>query len=72
MDFDESVDSDTAHGGGHVATVLWGPIVKTGYKQNSSTVYQHQSMLRTEMDLLGLSNPLADAASAPLMSEFFK
>jgi acid phosphatase len=66
------VDSDTAHGGGHVAAVMWGPNVKADYKQSSSTVYQHQSMLRTEMQLLGLSSPPAAAASAPLMSEFFK
>ena len=72
VDFDESVDSDRAHGGGHVAAAFWGPIVKAGHKQTSSTVYQHQSMLRTEMKLLGLSNPPAAAASAPVMSEFFK
>jgi phosphatidylinositol-3-phosphatase len=72
VDFDESMDSDTAHGGGHVAAVMWGPIVKAGYKQTSSTVYKHQSMLRTEMRLLGLSNPPAAAATAPVMSEFFR
>ncbi|MHB1935375.1 MAG: alkaline phosphatase family protein [Acidobacteriaceae bacterium] len=72
VDFDEAADSDATHGGGHVACVLWGPIVKPGYKQTSSTVYQHQSLLRTEMDLLGLSNPPGAAASAPLMNEFFK
>ena len=72
VDFDESVDSDTAHGGGHVAAVFWGPNVKAGYKQTSSTVFQHQSMLRTEMELLGLSSQPAEAASAPTMTEFFK
>ncbi len=72
VDFDESAGSDTAHGGGHVAAVFWGPKVKVDYKQSSSTVYQHQSMLRTEMELLGLSNPPGKAASAPAMSEFFK
>lgn len=72
VDFDESAGSDTAHGGGHVAAVFWGPKVKVDYKQSSSTVYQHQSMLRTEMELLGLSNPPGAAASAPVMSEFFK
>lgn len=72
VDFDEAADSDTTHGGGHVAAVLWGPIVKAGYKQTSSTVYQHQSMLRTEMELLGLSSPPAAAATAPAMTEFFK
>jgi acid phosphatase len=72
VDFDESADSDTAHGGGHVACVFWGPNVKADYKQTSSTVYQHESMLRTEMELLGLSNPPGAAASAPAMSEFFR
>ena len=58
MDFDEGqLDSDSTHGGGHIAVVMWGPIVKAGYKQTSSTLYQHQSMLRTEMELLGLSSP---------------
>lgn len=72
VDFDEAADSDRTHGGGHVAAVLWGPNVKPGYKQQSSTVYQHQSMLRTMMVALRLSNPPAAAASAPEMSEFFK
>ncbi len=71
VDFDEAEDSDTTHGGGHVSPVLWGPIVKTGYQQASSTVYQHQSMLRTIMEALGLRNPPAAAAGAPSMSEFF-
>lgn len=71
VDFDEAATSDTSYGGGHVAPVLWGPIVKPGYQQTSSTVYQHQSMLRTIMDVLGLQNPPGAAASAPLMSEFF-
>ncbi len=71
VDFDEAATSDTTHGGGHVACVLWGPVVTAGYRQSSSTVYQHQSVLRTEMELLGLSNPPGAAASAPLMNEFF-
>jgi acid phosphatase len=72
VNFDEAATSDTAHGGGHVAAVMWGPIVKARYKQTSSTVYQHPSMLRTEMELMGLSNPPGAAASAPVMTEFFK
>jgi acid phosphatase len=72
VNFDEAADSDTTHGGGHIAAVMWGPVVKAGYKQSSSTVYQHQSMLRTEMQLLGLSSPPAAAASAPVMSEFLR
>lgn len=71
VDFDESVVSDVAYGGGHVAPVLWGPIVKAGYTQSSSTVYQHQSMLRTVMEVLNLTNPPGLAAAAPDMSEFF-
>ena len=72
VDFDEAADSDTTHGGGHVAAVMWGPVVKADYKQASSTVYQHQSMLRTEMELLGLPDPPAAAATAPVMSEFLR
>jgi hypothetical protein len=71
VDFDEALDTDTANGGGHVAPVLWGPIVKVGYTQTSSTLYQHQSMLLTIMDALQLPNPPAAAATAPSMSEFF-
>lgn len=71
VEFDESVATDVANGGGHVAPTLWGPMVKSGYVQSSSTIYQHQSMLRTVMEVLGLSNPPGLAAAAPDMSEFF-
>ena len=71
VDFDESVTSDTAHGGGHVAPVFWGPIVMPGFRQQSGTVYQHQSMLLTVMQALGLTNPPGAAANAPSMGEFF-
>jgi hypothetical protein len=71
VDFDEAATSDTTHGGGHVAAVFLGPNVKVGYTQTSATVYQHQSMLRTVMEQLGLSNPPAAAATAPSMAEFF-
>lgn len=70
VDFDEAADSDTTNGGGHVAAVFWGPAAKAGYTQTSTTVYQHQSMLRTVMEALQLSDPPAAAASAPSMSEF--
>lgn len=72
VDFDEAATSDTTHGGGHVAPVLWGPLVKAGYQQTSATVYQHESMLRTTMELLGLTNPMGAAATAPDMAEFFQ
>ncbi len=71
VDFDESLDSDTAYGGGHVAPVLWRPNVKAGYQQASSTVYQHESMLLTVMNALGLSEAPGAAATAPSMGEFF-
>ncbi len=71
VDFDEAATSDTANGGGKVSPVFWGPNVKVAFTQTSATVYQHQSMLRTVMDALRLSNPPGAAASAPSMSEFF-
>lgn len=71
VDFDEAEDSDTTHGGGHVSPVLWGPLVKPGYTQTSTTIYQHESMLRTMMEALGLPNPPAAAATTPSMTEFF-
>jgi hypothetical protein len=69
--FDEAATSDTTDGGGHVAAVFWGPSVKVGFTQTSTTVYQHQSMLRTVMENLRLPGPPGAAASAPSMSEFF-
>ena len=71
VDFDEAATTDITYGGGHVAPVLWGPDVKSGYTQTSTTIYQHQSMLRTVMEALRLSNPPGAASSAPSMAEFF-
>jgi hypothetical protein len=69
--FDEAEDSDTTYGGGHVAPVFWGPNVQAGYTQQSTTVYQHQSMLRTIMEALVLQDPPGSADTAPSMAEFF-
>jgi phosphatidylinositol-3-phosphatase len=69
--FDESVNTDVANGGGHVACIFWGPIAKSGYTQASTNAYQHQNMLRTVIEVLGLSNPPGLAAPASDMSEFF-
>jgi acid phosphatase len=75
VDFDEAVNDgttiDDAYGGGRISPVLWGPLVQVGYTQQSSTIYQHQSMLRTMMEALSLPTPPAAAADAPSMSEFF-
>jgi phospholipase C len=70
--FDEAATSDSAYGGGHIPSVLWGPLVKPGYRQTSSTIYQHQSLLRTIMESLNLPDPPAAAANAPPMAEFFR
>ena len=67
--FDESYDTDTAHGGGHVAMLVIGPKVKKGYK--STTFYQHQSTLRLISQALGLTTFPGAAAWAPTMGEFF-
>jgi len=68
--FDESVDTDLANGGGQVATVVVGPHVKTGFR--SSTFYQHQSVLRTILQLLSVSDMPGASATAPSMGEFFQ
>ena len=67
--FDESFNTDTAHVGGHVATVVIGPKAKLGYK--STTLYQHQNTLKTVMKALGLSSFPGAASGAQDMGEFF-
>ena len=67
--FDESTGSDTQHGGGHVAMVMIGPKVKSGYR--SSTLYQHQNTLKTLMKALGLTSFPGAASSAPAMTDMF-
>jgi acid phosphatase len=71
VDFDEAAVTDATNGGGQVAATLWGPIIRQGYRQTTTTTYQHQSMLRTVMLVLGLTDPPAAAATAPTMAEFF-
>jgi phospholipase C len=71
VDFDEALDTDTTNGGGHVSPAFWGPNVKVGYTQTSTTLYQHQSMLLTVMEALQLANPPGTAAGAPSMAQFF-
>lgn len=71
IDFDEGAGNDQVNGGGHVSPVFWGPLAAVGYQQKSSVLYQHESMLRTVMEALGLQDPPGKAASAPSMAEFF-
>jgi len=68
--FDESEDTDTQYGGGHVPAVLVSPLVEPGYQ--STTVYQHESTLRLMLEGLGVSDLPGAAATAPDMSEFFR
>jgi acid phosphatase len=67
--FDESVSTDTTRGGGRVAFVMVGPRVKKGYK--STTVYQHQSTLKTVMKALGMTSFPGAASTAWDMRDFF-
>lgn len=68
--FDESVITDLSHVGGHVAMVVIGPKVKSGYQ--STTFFQHESTLRLMLSTLGVTTFPGAAASAFDMGEFFK
>jgi phospholipase C len=66
--FDESFDSDTAHGGGHVAAIVVGPHVLKGYR--STLLFQHQSTLRTVLDAVGGNPDPGAAINAPAFNVF--
>ncbi len=67
--FDESVSTDTTSGGGHVAAVVAGPLAKKGFQ--TSTHYQHQNLLRTVLNALGVSSYPGAAAGAVAMADVF-
>jgi len=67
--WDESNIDDLTNQGGHVATILIGSHVRSGFQ--STTMFQHQSTLKLTMQLLGVTDFPGAAASAPNMSEFF-
>jgi len=67
--FDEADTLDFTSGGGHVAAVIVSPLAKRGYK--SIAFYQHQSVLRLVLEGLGVTKLPGDAATAPVMWEFF-
>jgi acid phosphatase len=67
--WDEGAVDDLANGGGHVATILVSPKVRSGF--HSTTTYQHQSALKLTMQLLGITDFPGAAASATDMSDFF-
>jgi acid phosphatase len=66
--FDES-GSDNTNGGGRVVAVIISPLAKGGFK--STTVYQHESVLRLMLEGLGIRTLPGAAATAPKMWEFF-
>lgn len=68
--FDESELSDMAHGGGHVATIIAGGPIKSGYQ--SPNFYQHESLLRLTMNSLGVANAPGNGANATPMNDFGK
>jgi len=67
--WDESVNTDTQNGGGHVVTLVISSNAKQGFK--SSTFYQHQNTLRTVAEALGLTSFPGAAAAAQNFAEFF-
>jgi acid phosphatase len=67
--YDESVNTDTVNGGGHVVTLVISPKAKQAFQSN--TLYQHQSTLRLTAEALGLTTLPGAAATAPNMAEFF-
>ncbi len=67
--FDEANTLDLTAGGGHVLAVVVSPLSKRGYK--SIAFYQHQSVLRLTLEGLGVTKLPGDAATAPVMWEFF-
>jgi phosphatidylinositol-3-phosphatase len=67
--FDESVNSDIANGGGHVITVVISSKAKQAFQSN--TLYQHQNLLRTVDEALGVTTHPGAAATAANMSDFF-
>jgi acid phosphatase len=68
--FDESFNSDTAYGGGHIAMLVIGPSVKSGVRPGE--FYQHQSTLKLALQASGLDFDLGAAGSAATMEEFFR
>jgi len=66
---DES-ENDNTHGGGRIPAILISPAFsRAGYQ--STTLYQHQSVLRLMLEGLGVKTLPGAAATAPAMWEFF-
>ena len=67
--FDEADKNDSNHGGGHIVTVVIGPLVKENFADN--TFYQHESLLATIEDVLGLPR-LKLVENVPSFTNAFK
>jgi len=67
--FDEGFNTDTAHGGGHVVALAVGPGVRKGFK--STAFYQHQNVLRTTLDALGVHSYPGNGGSSADMTDLF-
>jgi len=65
--FDEAETTDSSHGGGRVAMVAIGPAVKHGFQ--STTLYQHENLLKTVTTYLGIDGNIGNAAGAAPMSD---
>jgi phosphatidylinositol-3-phosphatase len=67
--FDESFHADTRYSGGQVALVMISPKAKASFR--SVTFYQHQSTLRTLVEITAAAAFPGASASAADMGEFF-
>ena len=67
--FDESSNDNTDGGGRVVCTLISPAFSKLGYQ--STTIYQHQSLLRLTLEGLGVTMLPGASSSAPAMWEFF-
>lgn len=67
--FDEGDPADTRNGGGQIATVVVSSKAKKGFQ--SSTFYQHESLLKLSLRALGVNSLPGSAATATDMGEFF-
>jgi acid phosphatase len=67
--FDESIDTDTTHGGGQVAMLVISPLARQNYQ--TASLYQHENTLRLLAEGLGLSSYPGAASTASNMAEFF-
>jgi phosphatidylinositol-3-phosphatase len=69
--WDEGAGSDRVRGGGHIPTLLLGPMVRPGFEQATRNIYPHQAILRLMLQALGVSDFPGSSRGAPMMGEFF-